>query len=65
MKGNTWEIFRKEDGTFEMFHQGKLVRGAIPDPWLEDELARYGLCGEEYHDIRRQLDESGKAKIAL
>jgi hypothetical protein len=65
MKGNTWEVLRKEDGTFEIFHQGKLLRDAIPDRWLEDELVRYGFCGEEYHEIRRQLDKTRKAKIVL
>ncbi len=56
MKGNVWEIVRKEDGTFEMFHKGGLLHGSIPDRWLEDQLVRYGFCGEEYRDIRRQLD---------
>ncbi|PYU52314.1 MAG: hypothetical protein DMG48_07935 [Acidobacteria bacterium] len=65
MKGNVWEIVRKEDGTFEMFHKGELLHGSIPDRWLEDQLVRYGFCGEEYRDIRRQLDQFGKAKIVL
>jgi hypothetical protein len=58
MKGNVWEIVRKEDGTFEMFHKGELLHGSIPDRWLEDQLVRYGFCGEEYRDIRRQLYRS-------
>src|SRR6266699_3423822 len=65
MKGNVWEIVRKEDGTFEMFHKGGLLHGSIPDRWLEDQLVRYGFCGEEYRDIRRQLDQFGRAKIVL
>ena len=65
MKGNIWEIVRKEDGTFEMFHNGELLHEAIPDKWLEDQVGRYGFCGEEYRDIRRQLDQFGKAKIVL
>jgi hypothetical protein len=65
MKGNVWEIVKREDGTFDMFHQGKLLHGSIPDRWLEDQLVRYGFCGEEYRDIRRNLDEFGKAKIVL
>jgi len=43
MKGNVWEIVRKEDGTFEMFHKGGLLHGSIPDRWLEDQLVRYGF----------------------
>lgn len=65
MKGNVWEIIRNEDGTFEMFHKGELLHGLIPDRWLEDQLVRYGFCGKEYRDIRRQLDQFGKAKIVL
>jgi hypothetical protein len=65
MKGNVWEVVRKEDGTFEMFHNGRLLHDSIPDRWLEDQLVRYGFCGEEYHEIRRQLDQFGKSKIVL
>jgi len=65
MKENVWEIVRKEDGTFEMFHKGELLHTSIPDRWLEAQLGRYGFCGEEYRDIRRQLDEFGKAKVVL
>ncbi len=65
MKDNVWEIVRTEDGTFEMFHKGELLHSSIPDRWLERQLARYGFCGEEYRDIRRQLDQFGRAKIVL
>jgi hypothetical protein len=60
-----WEIVRKTDGTFEMFRKGELLHTSIPDGWLEAQLGQYGFCGQEYEDIRRQLDECGKAKIAL
>ena len=62
MKGNVWEIVRKEDGTFEMFHKGGLLHGSIPE---KIRLVRYGFCGEEYRDIRRQLARFGRAKIVL
>jgi hypothetical protein len=65
MKTNVWEIVRTEDGTFEMFHNGVLLHSSIPDRWLEGQLARYGFCGEEYRDIRRELAQLGRAKIAL
>jgi hypothetical protein len=65
MKPNIWEIVRKKDGTFDMFHKGKLLHSSIPDRWLEAQVGRYGFCGPEYHDIRRQLDQGGKAKIVL
>jgi len=65
MKSNVWEVVRNEDGTFEMLHKGKLLHSSIPDKWLEAQLGRYGLCGEEYKDIRRQLDRSGRAEVVL
>ena len=65
MKPNLWEIVRREDGTFDIIHKGELSRRAITDRWLEDELCQYGFCGEEYKDIRRKLDQSGRATIAL
>jgi len=65
MKNNVWEVVRRQDGTFEMLHKGKLLHDSIPDEWLEAQLGRYGFCGQEYKDIRRQLDLSGKAKIVL
>jgi hypothetical protein len=65
MKPNVWEIVKAEDGTFALFHKGGLLHSSVPDRWLEAQLGRYGFCGEEYRGIRRQLDESGKAKIVL
>jgi hypothetical protein len=65
MKRNVWEIVRKEDGTFDMLHKGKLLHASIPGKWLEAQLGRYGFCGEEYKDIRRQFSQCGKAEIVL
>ncbi len=65
MTPNVWEIVKKKDGTFDMFHKGKLLHSSIPDKWLEAQVGRYGFCGPEYHDIRRQLYQDGKAKIVL
>ena len=65
MKSEAWEFARKEDGTFDIFHQGKLLDGSIPDEWLANQLGHYGFCGQEYADIRRQLDQFGSAKIVV
>ena len=65
MKPDVWEIVRKKDGTFDIFHQGKLLHNSIPDKWLEAQLGRYGFCGPEYQHIRRQLDQGGKAEMVL
>lgn len=65
MKSNIWEVVKGEDGAFNILHKGELLNSSIPDRWLEDQLARYGFCGQEYRDIRRQLDQSGKATMIV
>jgi hypothetical protein len=64
-KPNVWEVARRKEGTFDILHKGKLLRAEISDKWLEDELGRFAFCGEEYRDIRRQLEESDKAQIFI
>ena len=46
-------------------YNGELLHGSIPDKWLESQLGRYGFCGQEYKDIRRQLDQFGRANIVV
>ncbi|MFZ0955666.1 MAG: hypothetical protein WAN60_04945 [Candidatus Sulfotelmatobacter sp.] len=65
MKPNVWQFVRKDEGTFEIFHKGRLLKTAIPEKWLESALAEYGFCGHEYHEIRRQLDLRGRAERVL
>jgi len=63
MELKTWDIVRKEDGIFDMFCQGPLLRGSIPDQWLADQLGRYSFCGQECTDIRRPLDQFEERKL--
>jgi hypothetical protein len=65
MKRDVWEIAKKEDGTFNIFRSGELLHGSVPEEWLADQLGQYGFCGQEYTDIRSQLDQVGGAKITL
>jgi hypothetical protein len=60
---NVYEIVRRPDGSFDIFHNGELADRSIPDEWLQGQLVRYGICGEEYRDARRELDESGNVKL--
>jgi hypothetical protein len=46
-----------------MLRDGIVLHRAIPDKWLEDQLARYGLCGQEYRDLREQLKTSQTARL--
>jgi hypothetical protein len=65
MDGDVWEFVRKQDGSFDIFRKGELLHGSIPDQWLEDQLGRYGFCGQEYKDIRYELDQFGRVRIIL
>ena len=65
MKSDVWEIAKKEDGSFNIFRSGELLHGSVPKEWLADQLGQYGFCGQEYADIRSQLDQVGRAEIVL
>ncbi len=65
MKLDVWKFVRKEDGTFAILHKGQILKTSIPEQWLESELAKHGFCGQEYHDIRRQLELHGRAEVTL
>jgi len=62
---NVYEIIRKADRSFDIFHNGELRDESIPDEWLESQLVKYGICGQEYRDARRELDELGQAKLSF
>ena len=65
MKSDVWEIVKNEDGTFDLFRTGELLHGSVPEESLADQLGQYGFCGQEYVDIRHQLDHVGRAKFLL
>jgi hypothetical protein len=60
---SVYEIIRRIDGSFDIFHNGELRDRSIPDEWLPDQLGKYGICGQEYRDARCKLDEFGKVKL--
>ena len=60
---NVYEIVRRKDGSFDIFRNGEIAHPSIPEQWLEDELTKYGICGQEYRDARYQLNEFGKARL--
>jgi len=65
MRHPAWEIIGNEDRTFDILQKDELFRNSIPAQWLEDEFAKYGLCGQEYRNIRHKLDQAGRAEITL
>ena len=62
---NSWQFIRKEDGTCAIVHNDKLLCDSIAEKWLGSEFARYGFCGQEYRDIRTQLDVSSRCELNL
>lgn len=60
------QILKNQDGSFTILNcKGKVLKASIPDSWLVYKLQRSGYCGEEYEEIRRQLDSCGKAEVVL
>jgi hypothetical protein len=60
------EVIRRIDGTFDIFWNRKLENTGIAERWLSEEIcARHGVCGEEYDNILRQLEQCGKAILIL
>jgi hypothetical protein len=62
---SVYEIVKRQDGTFDILQNGDVTNGSIPEQWLEDEMAKYGICGTEYISARRQLNERGTAKLSF
>ena len=53
-----------DDGTFDLFMNGKLDRQRIPQDGLNEQLCvRFGFCGEEYDSIVHELAENGRKKL--
>lgn len=60
------EVHKKPDGTFDIFKDGKLLSGSVPTLALvEKQLDPYGVVGDTYRELRRQLTEAGMAKVTL
>ena len=59
------EVRKKPDSTFDIFKDGKLLSGSVPT-WalVEKQLDPYGVVGDTYRELRRQLAETGTAKVS-
>jgi hypothetical protein len=60
-----YEVIKRPDGLFDIFHNGELTDKSVSDGWLEDQLVKYGICGEEYRETRRKLDSIGQARLVF
>jgi hypothetical protein len=60
------EVVRTDNGTFDLFLNGKLDRERIPEKWLNEELCvRFGFCGEEYESILNELTQHGRKRLVF
>jgi hypothetical protein len=58
------ELVKRDDGTFDLFLNGKLDRNQILETWLPDDLCvRFGFCGDEYDSILREVNQNGRATV--
>jgi hypothetical protein len=58
------EVVRRGDCTFDLFMNGELDRGRIPEDGLNEQLCvRFGFCGKEYDSILLELFENGRKKL--
>lgn len=49
--------------TCDLILNRKLDRNNIPEVWLPDEhCAHFGVCGEEYDSILRELNQNGRTR---
>ena len=62
---NIYEILKRSDSSFDIFHNGELTDRSVADRWLEDQLAQYGICGQEYQEARRKLESVGEARLVF
>jgi hypothetical protein len=66
MTRNIWEFLRKPEGTYAVSHNGKLLSDSLPEKWFESQICEHcGFYDGEYHEIRGQLDRSGKCTVDL
>ena len=60
------EVVANGDDTFEVMLNERLVGHRVPERWLDDEVCgKYGFCGEEFLEIKRQLADSGHATLIV
>jgi hypothetical protein len=62
---SVYEILKRPDGSFDIYRDGELTDASISDRWLEDQLVKYGICGQEYKETRRKLEELGEARLVF
>jgi hypothetical protein len=63
---DVWEFLKREDGSYAVFRNSKLLSDSISEEKRESEFCvRFGFCGQEYDEIVRQLSQSGRCTLVL
>lgn len=61
----TWEIRRTESSTFDIFRNATIQHKGVPESALEGYLDPYGIIGNTYQEVRRQLRDTGRAEVTI
>ena len=60
------ELVKRDDGTFDLFFDGRLERSHVTEKWLPEELCvRFGFCGEEYDAILHNAKQDGRTTVSF
>jgi hypothetical protein len=58
-----YEIYvrKNQDGSFDIFRDGKLANASVKNRGIEDQLRSHGIFEDFLHDMLRRLEEKGEA----
>jgi hypothetical protein len=60
------ELVKRDDGTFDLFLNGRLERSHVAEKWLPDEpCVRFGFCGAEYDAILHDAKQDGRTTVSF
>jgi len=60
------EVIKRNDDNFDLFLKGKLDRHSIVETWLSEELCvRFGVCGDEYDSMLREVNQHGRTTVTF
>lgn len=60
------EVVKRDDGTFDLFLDGKLHRSEVAERWLPEVLCiRFGFCGQEYDMILFEVNQHGRKTLTF
>jgi hypothetical protein len=59
--GGSFEVVKRDDGYFDLFHNRRLEHAAVPESGLQDFVCvRFGFCADEYEAIMAEVGRTGR-----